>query len=331
MSTPAAQAGRSAYMKKDNNKTLAKKIRTGEKTILYELLPPPKNLPKTDLQTSLSLFIHMLNKCSVDGINIPEVREEVRHGTRASSELAKLKPVMVASYLRRFSAIDIIINRPIVYETWEKQKKWLKKTYEMDFKNFIFVGGESSKATYPGISVTEAAEKVTTGLRNIFADICIGGITIPTRRIEAQKLMSKTQSGIEFFTSQVLYESSSVKVLLKTYSALCQNNHVKPKMIFLSFAPIASVRDAELLLWLGVDIPGKTLKDLKTGWFGMAERSIQICEKVLSDILLFVQKEHITVPIGLNIEHISRHNFEISFILLERLSQIYLNSVKIEG
>ena len=301
----------------------AQKLRQGEKLVLYELLPPPQNLTKADLHKSFSLFADYFEKYSIDAVNIPEVREEVRNGMRKTTELVKLDPAIVSLYLQRYGVEDIIINKPVVYDVWEEQKKWLSQAYENGIQNFIFVGGESSAISYPGISVSDATKKVTEELRSEFPEVAIGGITIPTRAQEVKRLVKKTQAGTEFFTSQVIYESESVKQLLKSYWEICRLKNIKPQTIFLSFAPIASYSDVELLTWLGVEIPQIIRQELKIGWLGMAERSFKICENILLDVLSYLKENNIQVPVGLNIEHISRRNFELSFILLSRLAKIY--------
>jgi 5,10-methylenetetrahydrofolate reductase len=305
--------------------SFAEKIKKKEKAILYELLPPPKHLSQADLDRSFSLFSAMLKNFPVSAINIPEVREEKRHGSRTDAEIIKLEPRKVASYLQKYGISDIVVNRPIVYESWEKQKQWLKDTYNSyGIRNIVLVGGESSQTSYPGISVTDAAVTIHKKLQSEFPDILLGGIIIPTRNNEAQRVLKKSQAGIEFFTSQIIYEAESVKKFLKEYEELCRQQQIKPKTIFLSFAPITMTRDAQLLKWLGVKIPDETLTVLTTGWLGMGWRSMHICQDILEDILHFVQEHDITVPLGLNIEHVNRHNFETSFVLLERLAETYL-------
>ncbi len=310
--------------KKYTKKTFAHKVRAGEKTILYELLPPPQHITQKDIKESLGLFAKLLTSYPVDGVNIPEVREETRSGIRIDKELIKLEPLTVAEHLQKYGIDQIIINRPIVYLPWEKQKKWLQHAYAKNIHNFIFVGGESSAISYPGISVTEAATHVTTIHKNDFADICLGGILIPNRKYEAEKLLHKTEAGIEFFTTQIIYEATAIKKVLQSYWDLCCKKGIPTKMIFLSFAPIATKKDIDLLLWLGVEFSKKTLQWLTTGWLGMAERSMQLCQNILQEILDFVKEKKIGVPLGINVEHINQHNFELSFLLLDRVSNIYL-------
>lgn len=307
------------------NSTFAQKVRKGEKVVLYEILPPPKNLSKADLQISFSLFAQILKKHPIDGVNLPEVREETRSGKRSIPELIKLEPRVVCSYLQKQGISNVIVNRPVVYLPWEKQIAWLKETYnKYNIHNFVLVGGESSKVSYPGPAVVEVATLITEKLRSEFPDIFLGGITIPSRTNEADRVLAKTIAGIEFFTSQIIYDSKDVKKLLKEYWQLCRQKKVAPKMIFLSFAPATSLRDIELLRWLGVEIPQNTFKTLTSGWLGVGWRSIETCQKILKDILRFVKSNDIEVPLGLNVEHINRHNFELSFILLRKLLKTYL-------
>jgi hypothetical protein len=97
-------------------------------------------------------------------------------------------------------------------------------------------------------------------------------------------------------------------------------------MICLSFAPVTSKRDVELLSWLGVRVPKETYDALTTGWLGMGWRSLEICQDILEDVFQFVREREIHVPIGLNVGYINRHNFEFSITFLEQLSAFYLQN-----
>jgi 5,10-methylenetetrahydrofolate reductase len=312
--------------KKSKTASFAQKIKNGEHTILYELLPLPKSLSEEDLHRSFSLFSATINHYRVDAVNIPEVREETRSGTRDTT-IEKLEPRIVCSYLQKYTDCELIINRPIVYLPWEEQKQWIEETRQQyGIHNFVLVGGESSKMKYPGLSVIDAAKKITVA----YPQIILGGIVIPTRHAEEERVLQKSIAGVTFFTTQIIYEPESPKQFLQKYWELCQKEQVAPKMIFLSFAPLTTNADLNLLKWLGVGIPQETQDLLTTGWLGLGWRSLQICQDILEDILDFVEKEHIGVPIGLNVEHINRHNYESSFSLLERLNTIYGKLTPIE-
>lgn len=307
--------------------SLALKIRQGKSIILYELVPPSENKSPVDIEKSVSLIVSLFNNLPVDGINIPQVCEEKRNGERANKITEKIEPAILSNYLHVCDYMNIIINRPVVYLPWEEQKKWLKKTYDNSLHNFVFVGGDSSKVNYPGKSVTETAIAITQDLQSDFPDILLGGITIPTRKNEAEKVIQKTLAGIEFFTSQIIYEPESVKELLQDYWILCLKNKLQPKMICLSFAPVTSKKDIDLLLYLGVKIPEKVYEELTTGWLGMGWRSLTICQNIINDVFHFMKKEGIRIPVGINVGYINRHNFEFSITFLEHLSAYYKKNI----
>lgn len=297
------------------------RVRLSKKTILYELMPPPKNLSKNDIESSISTFCSITQTFPIDGINIPEVREETRNGHRRAPGVIKVEPKIIAKYLKKNGVSNLIINRPVVYSVWKDQEKWFEKIYFKDgVRNVILVGGERSDVKYPGLSVVDSARK----LKDKFSDIFLGGITIPTRQNEPERVFKKSEAGIEFFTSQILYDSKYIKNFLKDYFRICTKRKVLPKMIFLSFAPVSTPKDIELLSWLGVAMSKDTIKYLQRGWFGMGFRSLDLCLDIFEDILGFVADNKIEVPIGLNVEHINRHNFESSFTLLSRLCKLYL-------
>lgn len=310
--------------KQKSKLSFAQKVRKREKTILYEFLPPTKNLSERNLASSIQIFSSLLSEYTINAINIPEVYEETRSGKRNVPILAKLKPRVVSSYIQKYVDCEVVINRPVVHLPWEKQQRWFLETYhKYGIRNIVLVGGESSNISYPGFSVIKTARMISSQLHKSFPDIFLGGIIIPTRVSEAKRVFAKASAGIEFFTTQVLYSADELKQLLKQYWNLCLENNVPPKTIFLSFAPVVTPKDIDFLIWLGVEMSKKTIDRLKTGWLGMGFRSISVCERILEDILQFAGKNHIDVPLGLNVEHISRHNFELSFLLLEKLSGIY--------
>lgn len=306
--------------------SFAQKVRRNKKVIIYEFLPPPIDSTQKDLDELASFLTRILSRFPVDAVNLPEIRDEIESNGHNFLIMPKMEPRVLAPYLRKYGVKDAIVNRPIVYLPWEKQKLWLKESYEKyKIRNFIFVGGNSSGISYPGLSVVEAAKIVTGKLKSLFPDIFLGGITMASRKNETDRLLHKTLAGIEYFTSQIVYESQPVKNLLKEYWRLTRERGIQPKMIFLSFAPVTTLRDMEFLEWLGVTIPSETKRRLTNGWLGMGWRSIGICEKLLEDIIMFVSREKIGIPLGINVEYITKHNFELSFQLLEVLSKAYFD------
>jgi 5,10-methylenetetrahydrofolate reductase len=204
---------------------------------------------------------------------------------------------------------------------------WFRETRQFGIENVVLVGGESSKIGYPGPSVLEAAKQV----RLAELPICMGGITIPSRPYEAERIRQKAAAGLGFFTTQILFDSNDIVWLIQRLNGL-------EARIFLSFAPVSHPRDLEFLRWLGADIPvdldrflllGEPRGPQKDGPTApnetCLERSLDLAQRILLDVFDNVPPE--PPPLGLNIEHINRRNFSAAVAMLERLGNLYSSLV----
>lgn len=297
--------------------------------ILYEIIPPKEDATTNNFEAYVQCAVELLDSSSVliDGINIPDIREEVRNGApRGSKYVSKSDARKFGKRLQRTSHkfLELVINHPTVHDKLPIHDQWLKDTTDkFGIHNLILVGGESRKIKYPGPSVTELTRYITETYN--FSILC-GGITIPSRENEGRRLVEKGLSGASFFTSQVIYEPHAIKNLLAEYNQLCLHKGIIPKRIFLSFAPISTRQGLEFLQWLGVFLPEPVKKLIFEAEIGIGWRSMKVAKAVLHAILDFVHHENIKVPLGLNIEHISRHNFELSKLFIEELGSLYYDS-----
>lgn len=305
--------------------------------IFYEVIPPTRQTDPDTAKAYAECTVEMIESTTtgIDAINLPEIRAERRNAQRTHAYEPKTDQRQFACELKsQFNRqMDLVVNHCTVYENWEEQQEWLKETekvYQID--HLVLVGGETSRVKYPGPSVTEMAQSVHYAYGDTF--FC-GGVTIPTRRHddprkdEPHRLCKKGQHGLEFFTSQVIYEPDSIKSLLKSYDQLCRENGEVPKRIFLSFAPVSSKKDIIFLRWLGVEVPKDVEQQLLKANIGIGWRSLQVSKKLLEDILNFMRDENIQVPLALNVEHITRHNFELSKEFIEQLGSIYYDYMKV--
>lgn len=316
--------------------TLCKNILNSQYPIIfYELIPPAEGIRSSSMNAYVQCAIEILahSAIEIDAINIPEIHNENNHGNqdakRTSPYVPKIEPREFVRLLQEASTkpLNFVINRATVYATMAQQQTWLAETLsQYPITSLILVGGESSRTQYEGPSVTELAAYIQ---QHYAKQICCGGITIPSRRHqnpqkdEPYRLIAKSKQHLEFFTSQILYETNSIKRLLHDYHRLCRQHAIQPKRIFLSFAPILTANDVNFLRWLGVEIPVATERYLLESELGIGWRSIKTTKAVLEDILTFVHDEQLDVPIGLNIEHITPRNFELSKELIVELGRIY--------
>ncbi len=294
-----------------------------QQLVIYTIVPPPAGAPQAEIEARLESMQGLIYDLPVVAINIPEVRPETRN-PRVTPFTPKMEPRSFARLIQeRFDHRgEVIVDRGIVYTHWANQRQWLMKTWrDYRIRNLVLVGGDSSRVRYPGPSVAEAARLI--GRSFIFGDFFLGGITIPTRPNEPERLIEKARSGIAFFISQVIYEAAHMKKLLRDYQERCRELRVEPKRIFLSFAPVSSESDVRFLRWWGVEIPSEFERFILREKSGIGERSTQVAEQILRELMEFVENEGISVPLGLNIEHVTTRNLEASLKLALCLAQVY--------
>jgi len=282
---------------------------------LFEVVPPPAGQPEA-IDESLRELKRV--KPFVDGVNLPEIHDEERGTERTSKFVPRVEPRVFGSRIQSELGAEVVLNRVVVHDP--KPETWFRETsQECGLRNIVLVGGESSGVRYPGPSVMEAAARV----RREGLPIMLGGITIPSRKNESDRIRAKTRMGLNFFTSQILFDSNDVVWLVQRLNGLAAR-------LFLSFAPVSHRRDLQFLRWLGADIPQDLDRFLLGSEEGAAapaatclERSLDLAQRILMDVFDNLPPD--PPPLGLNIEHINRRNFSPATKMLDRLGNLYTN------
>ena len=287
--------------------------------VVYEILPPREK--DGTLNSYAANISSLLSQTHIDAINIPEVRDEIGRGERPVKNQLRAEPREFGKLLQDIVGIESIVNRVVVHQVLEKEMIWFEETYnKYEIENLITVGGESRSITYPGPSVKKALEAIK---QNEKLNVLCGGISIPSREKESLRLIEKSNNGSEFFTTQVLYDSSKIIKMISHYQKRCDEQNTFPRRLLLSFAPVSSKKNIDFLKWLGVDIPADTEEYLNEDDQIMTKRSMEIAINVLNETLKFLNENKIVVPIGLNVEHIMSYNFQSSIEMLQELARIY--------
>jgi 5,10-methylenetetrahydrofolate reductase len=282
---------------------------------LFEVVPPAADQPEA-INESITELGRV--KPFVDGINIPEIYDEDRGAQRTSKFVPRVEPRLLGSRIQRELGAEVVLNRVVVHDP--KPEIWFRETcVEQGLRQIILVGGESKEVRYPGPNVTETAVLV----RREGLPVTLGGITIPSRKNESERIRAKARAGIEFFTSQVLFDSNDVVWLVQRLNGL-------QARVFLSFAPVSHRRDLQFLRWLGADIPQNLDRFLLGSDEGVGahaptclERSLDLAQRILMDVFDNLPPD--PPPLGLNIEHINRRNFAPAIKMLDRLGNLYTN------
>lgn len=301
--------------------TLEKKLLSVTAPVtFFEVVPPSAHKPEL-----IERAVEELKKARhlADAINLPEIRDEDRGGPRTQQFVPRVEPRRLGARILRDLESDVVVNRVVVHET--DQLGWFRETYEeYGVRYAVLIGGESSRVRYPGPTVLEAAEQI----RSAGLPLCLGGVTIPSRLNEAERIRRKNAAGLVFFTTQVLFDSNDIVWLIQRLNGL-------EARILLSFAPVSHVRDVEFLRWLGADIP----PDLDRFLLGRdaraevpataeeisAERSLDLAQRILLDVFDNLPPD--PPLLGLNVEHINRRNFAAAVQMLERLGNLYAGLV----
>lgn len=287
--------------------------------ILFEMVPPPVGKPESVERTveEIKRFRPLF-----DAVNLPEIHDESRGQDRTFKFIERMDPRSLGARILRECETEVIVNRCVVYAP--DQTSWLKHTREeFGIRQVVLVGGESSEVHYPGPSVLETAEEA----RAAGLPISLGGITIPSRSHEAERIRKKARAGITFYTSQVLFDSNDIVGLIHRLNGL-------EARLFLSFAPVSDPRDIEFLRWLGADIPRdldrfllhhEQAEEKEATEAGILDRSLDLAQRILMNVFDNLPPD--PPPIGINIEHINRRNFAPAIRLLERLGDLYTGLV----
>jgi 5,10-methylenetetrahydrofolate reductase len=285
--------------------------------VFFEQVPPSAEKPD-----SVSSTIAELDKVRglADAVNLPEIHDEGRKGERTYKFVPRLEPRVLGQRIARELNIDVVINRVVVHEP--DQLSWFRRTLEeFGMDNVVVVGGESPEIRYPGPGVIEAAQQV----RAAGLPMSLGGITIPSRDHEADRIRSKNAAGLEFFTSQILFDSNDVVWLVQRLNGVSAR-------IFLSFCPVSHPGDLKFLRWLGADIPSDLDRFLLDGGDDTAsftetcfERSMNLAQRILMDVFDNLPPD--PPALGLNIEHINQRNYRGAIKMLDRLGNLYASLV----
>jgi 5,10-methylenetetrahydrofolate reductase len=300
---------------------------------LFELVPPAAgNLSAIESALAEVGKVRHLT----DAINLPEIHDESRSSPRTARFVPRVEPRLLGARIVRELGLDVVINRCVVYEP--NQRGWFEETSEkFSIRNTVLVGGESSQLSYRGPSVIEAAQEI----RTADPQACLGGIIIPSRLHEAERIRRKATAGLSFFTTQILFDSNDIVWLIQQLNGL-------EARIFLSFAPVSHPRDLEFMRWLGADIPSDLDRFLLRSESPKAsaarepmtttpaatsqsclDRSLNLAQRILMDVFDNLPPD--PPPLGLNIEHVNQRNFRAALKMLEQLGNLYSSLVAARG
>jgi hypothetical protein len=292
--------------------------------LLFEAVPPARRASPRVREAYLERLVPPLQRLSrLSAINVPEVLEENHMG---EPFYRTVDPREFATDLRERLHRDVVVNKVVVHSSSRGAfVRWARDTVgKHRIRNVVLVGGASGLRKYPGPGVVEAAGMISHIYRSLrLHEGLVGSIAIPSRKLEAERLFTKTLSGVRFATTQILFDTDSLKALLQEYDRLCHEFETEPLTVIISLAPVSDIHDLEFVRWLGAEVPDVVEESLFSRDPEAAkDRSIDIAVKVWKQTQAFVRQKKLKVPLGLNVEQVSQHNLDAAVEMTERLSSV---------
>src|SRR5437870_2547112 len=104
-----------------------------------------------------------------------------------------------------------------------------------------------------------------------------------------------------------------IVTVLRAYGRRCSSQNLKPATVLLSFAPVSDYQDIEFLVWLGATVSSRTEEALLPSPGGPPGRaSLDVAHTLWSHLHAAAAQSQPPVPLGVNIEEVSAHNFDLA-------------------
>jgi hypothetical protein len=289
---------------------LTEKIRDKKNGILFYGMTPPKiQHSEEELQSIAQTHIQRVKDLDIDGLVLYDIQDESDRTDmqRPFPFIQTLDPCVYAqNYLDAPLKYPVVVYKAVGKYEKEEFKEWLENRKNKDFHT-VFVGA-ASKDTNVNIGMREAYELK----KQICPNVVLGGIVIPERHMlkhdEHLRVISKIESGCEFFVSQCVYDLMAAKKFLDDYEAYAKA-HDKPLVpIIFTITPCGSVKTLEFMKWLGINIPEHLELRLKNSE-DILHDSVKLSRDIF-EILYFYGKGK-GIPVGCNVESVAIRKAEI--------------------
>ena len=291
---------------------------------LYGTTPPRLGTSTEKLRAIAKKLATRLSDLDIDAIDVYDIQNEEGRNqkSRPFPFLPVVDPREYAQVIHQLTNKEIISYKCVVHQPKADFPAWLDRSWQQyNLRYLTFVGSSTSKMTYPGLTLSQAAQ-ITTAHQH---DFVFGGVTIAERHLskgnEHLKLIEKSRWGMQFFTSQVVYQPEATIGLLQDYSQQCQQLNISPVRIILTFAPCGHLKTLDFLKWLGVNFPPEVEQAIFSAQSPL-QKSLEICCLALEQILESIEPG--IVPLGINVESVSikKEEIEASIELFSELQGI---------
>jgi hypothetical protein len=101
--------------------------------------------------------------------------------------------------------------------------------------------------------------------------------------------------------------------VIRAYGKRCAAQGLAPATVLLSFAPVSDYQDLEFIAWLGASVTPRTEEALFAPEDeALGRASIEVAKGLWSHLRAAAAQSRPAVPLGVNIEEVSLHNFDLA-------------------
>lgn len=285
--------------------------------IIFEIATPPVTWNSEKIEEWAGRVSVLIRQEGISCINLSEIVEEKGNGARNIHFVPKIDNLPFAAILaNRDPHIHPILCKISVRISKEEFSAWVQAAYLQGIRHIVVVGG-SSQTVRVGYSVNEAVQYI----KKNFPDIYVGGIMIFTRPNETKRMIDKMKSGVDFFLSQIIFETGNLKQVILDLARQAAAENLSMPHLYISISPASRIKDIEFMRWLGVEFPSAVQSYLIEGGEQLVEpRTFEVVERVCEEITHFMEKEQI--ELRFNIEHLMYSNFGLAEKLLSRIKNM---------
>jgi hypothetical protein len=303
----------------------------GNRPVIYEIVPP--RVDSSRFGSELRGVEMVMRDRRIDAINIPELINRRESKGQVHYSPATILPEEYALLVNEYKEplVNIIAPR-LTADAFQKRVHMVLKDYGI--KGLILVGKERHGDVLPGPGVVEALDIVN---EQKDKDVAVGGICIFKRNgggedygfasglEEYRRMWVKASRGCDFVTSQINFDASAAIDCLTSYQDLCERTSVPPMTVFLSIAVVPTKSILSLLKRLDVVIPLKLEKRLLEAT-DMGRESVKIGSEVHMEMLESLERRHIRIPLGLQVEQIGVTSEALTLELLDSVHDDFKRS-----
>lgn len=272
--------------------------------------PPKAGTEPAQANEIAEKLLARLGQIDFDGLIVYDIQDESsRTNTpRPFPFMRTLDPRMYSKLLREQSDHPVITYKSVSQRSRDDFEHWLEEAWaDYGVRDIVLVGSPSAEGDIK-LSLNEAYSTLSEHALHYQ----LGGVTIAERHTqkggEHLRLLSKADSGCEFFVSQAVYNAQATVDMLTSYARECRSRGETPKRVILTFTPCGSAKTLEFMEWLGISVPEGTRWRILDSKNPLME-SIRICRSNLEQVLDAVID--LDMPIGLNIESLTNRKDEI--------------------